>query len=103
MSVTKTQKTLEERRLYFFGQSLLDAWTNATNSASYEAFHQNDGYLPSDANHFAAFAGICADEAKFLELSLRERFPKNDLLVKACLASVAACICRTLVNDAASA
>jgi hypothetical protein len=94
---------MEESRLRFFGQALLDAYTTAHNSASHEAFTDNTGYLPADAAHFAMFSGIAAEEIKWLNLSLDERFPKpSQKLLKKCLAaSIAALICRDLVQSAA--
>ncbi len=85
---TKAEQESEMRRLKAFSEKLLDAWTAAGNT------------IAADANHFSCFAGIAHEEAEFLEYSLQERFPNNPLLVKACLASVAACIARMLVQSA---
>jgi hypothetical protein len=88
MPATKEEKAQEEARLTSFAEKLLDCWTAAGNT------------IAADANHYSAFGGIVHEEAEFLEYSLQERFPGNPLLVKACIASVAACIARMLVADA---
>jgi hypothetical protein len=103
MSVKKSQRTLEELRLKYFGENLLNAWTTAHNAASHEAFTSNEGFLPTDALHFSMFSSIAAEELDFLLAGLSERFPqpKHALLKKCCLASVAAIIAQTLVKERA--
>jgi hypothetical protein len=96
---TKTGEAIERSRLKWFAENLLEIWTRAEEPASHESFFSNKGHFPTEAAHFSAFASIAHEEATFMEMSLRERFPKNDLLVKCCMAAVAASICRVILAD----
>jgi hypothetical protein len=106
---TKTEALLEERRLKCFATAmletfktaLLECWTSATNSASFEAFHSTGDALPQDCQHYSLFSGMAQPELELLNMSIAERFPKaNQALLRKCvLASIASLIAQQLVRE----
>jgi hypothetical protein len=81
---TKESRAEEQRRVDRFATALLDAWTTTGSD------------FGSDCSHWSVFSGIVNEEIALIE----SRFEHNRDLRRACLASVAACIARMLVQDA---